>query len=134
MEQQRNQYAPGSNEFKQADEQLARLKADFQIKTGKIRRDFLEREAKLYLETYTEVSKVIDSFARNNNIGLVLRFNGEPPAQNPQSREDVGRTINQAILFQNNIDITPDIALLLSRGSGSQQPPQQAARPGVAPR
>lgn len=130
LEQQRNQFAPGSNEFKQADENLARLKADFQIKTGKIRRDFLEREAKLYLDTYTEVSKVIDSFARNNNIGLVLRFNGEPPAQNPQSREDVGRTINQAILFQNNIDITPDIAALLSRSPA----PQQAARPGVAPR
>jgi len=134
LEQERNQFAAGSNEFKQKDEALARMKADFQIKTGKIRRDFLEREAKLYLDTYREVSAVIDSFARNNNIGLVLRFNGEPPAQTAQSREDVGRTINQAIIFQNNVDITPDIVTLLTRGGAPQPPQQQASRPVAAPR
>ncbi len=114
-EEQRGQYNPGSPEFKQLDETIARLKSEFNLKAGKIRKDFLEREAKVYYQTYTEVSSAVQHYAQQHNIGLVLRFNGDQI--NPNQREDVLRAINKPVVTQNNIDITPDVLALLNRGA-----------------
>ncbi len=111
MEEQRNTLKPGSPEFKQIDEQLAHLKAEFQIKQGTVRRDFLEREAKVYYQTYMDVSAAVKSYATQHGIGMVLRFNGD--AVDPAQREDVMRAIMQPIVHQNNIDITPDVLAVL---------------------
>jgi len=51
-EEQAKQYQPSSPEFKQLDEEVARLKADFNIKAGRTRKDFQEREAKVYYQTF----------------------------------------------------------------------------------
>jgi Skp family chaperone for outer membrane proteins len=127
MQQQRDTLKPGSEDFKKIDEQLAREKADFSIKQGTIRRDFLEREAKIYFTTYNRVSEVVKYVATQHGIGMVLRFNGDPI--DPQQREDVMRAIMQPIVFQNNVDITPDVLTLLTRQSGGAA---AAAAPGNA--
>jgi len=113
-EQQREQYNAGSPEFRELDEEVARLKAEFNLKAGKVRRDFLEREAKVYYQTYMEVSNAVKYYAEQNNIGLVLRFNGDQI--DPNQREDILRAINMPVVFQNQIDITPDVLGLLNRG------------------
>jgi Skp family chaperone for outer membrane proteins len=123
MEQQRDTMKPGSADFKQLDEELARQKAEFSIKQGTIRRDFLEREAKVYYQTYNEVSAAVKYFAQQNNIGMVLRFNGDQI--DPQQREDVMRAIMQPIVFQNNVDITPDVLQVLTRGVPAAQNAQR---------
>lgn len=132
MEEQRNTMKPGTAEFKQLDEELARQKADFSIKQGTIRRDFLEREAKIYYTTYNEVAGAVRYFSQQNNIGMVLRFNGDPIDAN--QREDVMRAIMQPIVHQNNIDITPEVLALLSRGSAGAGAGAAAARPTGAVR
>lgn len=114
-ERAREQYNPGAPEFKQVDEEIARLKAEFQLKAGKIRRDFLEKEAQVYYQTYQEVSNAVQYYAQQHNIGLVLRFNGD--AIDPNNREDILRAINKPVVFQNNVDITPDVLALLNRGA-----------------
>lgn len=123
MEEQRNALKAGSPEFKQLDEQLAHLKAEFQIKQGTVRRDFLEREAKVYYQTYMDVSTAVKSYATQHGIGMVLRFNGD--AIDPSQREDVMRAIMQPIVHQNNIDITPDVLAVLGvdiRSIGAAKP------------
>jgi Skp family chaperone for outer membrane proteins len=134
MQQQRDALKPGSEDFKNIDEQLAREKANFSIKQGTIRRDFLEREAKIYFATYNRVSEVVKYVAQQNGIGMVLRFNGDPI--DPQQREDVMRAIMQPIVFQNNIDITPDVLTLMSRGANgaTAAAPASARAPGAAQR
>jgi Skp family chaperone for outer membrane proteins len=129
MEEQRNTMKPGSTEFKQLDEQLAHLKAEFTIKQGTIRRDFLEREAKVYYQTYTDVSNAVKSYASQHGIGMVLRFNGD--AIDPAQREDVMRAIMQPIVHQNNIDITPDVLMVL--GVDIRRAAAQTATPGARP-
>ena len=62
MEEQRNTLKPGAADFKKLDEELARQKAEFSIKQGTLRRDFLEREAKIYYQTYLEVSTAVRTF------------------------------------------------------------------------
>ena len=116
-ERLREQYNPGAPEFKVIDEEIARLKAEFQLKAGKIRRDFLEREAQVYYQTYQEVSNAVQYYAQQHNIGMVLRFNGD--AIDPNNREDILRAINKPVVFQNNVDITPDVLALLNRGGAA---------------
>lgn len=113
-EQQRNGFNVGSAEYKQADEEIARLMAEFNLKMTRLRKDFLEREAKVYYRTYLEVNKAVEFYAQRHNIGLVLRFNGEPVDAN--RREEVLREINKPVVYQNSIDITPDVLALLNRG------------------
>ena len=124
LEQQKTSYTPGSQEFKSLDENIARAKANFSLDTTKLRKDFLEREAKIYYETYLEVDQAVQYYATRNNIGLVLRFDGEKV--DPNIREDVLRGINKAVVFQNNIDITPDVLAMLNGEAGSSQPPAEA--------
>lgn len=123
MEEERNTVKPGTDKFKQLDEQLAHQKAEFSIKQGTVRRDFLEQEAQIYFQTYSQVSEAVKTYAQQNNIGMVLRFNGDQV--DPQQREDVMRLIMQPIVHQNHIDITPDVIAILTRGGA----PAAAATP-----
>jgi Skp family chaperone for outer membrane proteins len=116
-EQLRNSYAAGSAEYKKADEDLARMMAEFQLKTSKLQKDFMERQAKLYYQTYLEVVEAVGRYAKSRGIGLVMRFNGEPV--NPDKREDVMRDINKQVVIQDGIDITPDVLMLLNRDGGA---------------
>jgi hypothetical protein len=65
-------------------------------------------------------------YATQQHIGLVIRFNGEPV--DPSRREDVLREINKPVVFQNQVDITPDIIALLNRDAMRTATPQ--ATPG----
>ena len=125
-EKLRDGFNPGTPEFKQADEEVTRMKADFNVHMTNLRKDFLDREAKTYYETYTQVNEAVTYYCQRNNIVLVLRFNGEPA--DATRREGVLQEINKPIVFQNNIDITPDILALLNRNA-----PAVGAQPGAAP-
>jgi Skp family chaperone for outer membrane proteins len=126
-EEQRNTYNAGSPEYKQMDEQLARDMSEFNLKMTKIRKEFLEREAKVYYQTYVEVSQAVGVYAQRHDIGLVIRFNGEPV--DPNKREDVLREINKPVVFQNQVDITPDVLALIN--STGAAPATTATRPGA---
>ena len=122
-EQERNTFNAGSAEYKKLDEEVARMMAEFKLKMTRLRKDFLEREAKVYYQTYLEVVDAVSYYAKRHNIGLVMRFNGEPV--DPEPREDVLREINKPVVFQDHIDITPDVLALLNR----DQRPAAADRP-----
>lgn len=128
-EQERNKYNVGTAEYKKYDEEMARMMAEFQLKTSKLQKDFMERQAKLYYQTYLEVVDAVNVYAKSHNIGVVLRFNGEPV--DPNRREDVMRDINKQVVIQDRIDITPDVLMLLNRDSAprtTQQPGSQIPR------
>lgn len=121
-QEQQKTYTPGSAEFKQLDEQIVRMNASLQVDVTQKRKQLVEREAKIYYDTYKQVEQVINYYAERQGIGLVLRFNGEEADQN--NRESILRSINKAVHFQNKIDITPDVLALVNRSAG-----QTASRP-----
>jgi Skp family chaperone for outer membrane proteins len=127
LEQERNTFGAGTAEYKQRDEEVARQMANFNLKMGKLRKDFLEREAKVYYQTYLEVVDAVKYYAKRQSIGLVLRFNGEPV--DPNRRDDVLREINKPVVVQDQIDITPDILALINRDQTGT--PSTPAAPGV---
>jgi len=126
-EQERNRLNVGTAEHKKMDEDVARMTAEFQLKMTRLRKDFLEREAKVYYQTYLEVAEAVSFYAKRHNIGLVIKFNGE--TVDPNKREEVLREINKPVIFQDNVDITPDVLTLLNRDQVA--PPQVGARPGA---
>lgn len=130
-EQQRNSFNAGTPEYKKADEELARMMAEFQLKTSKLQKDFMERQAKLYYQTYLDVVNAVNAYAKSHNIGMVMRFNGEEVDVN--KKDDIMRDINKQVVFQNNIDITPDVLMLLN-GGAQQTLTRPAGTGGVVPR
>ena len=126
-EEQRKTLNPGTPDFNKLDEEIARATADFQLKAGRIRKQFLEKEAKVYYQTYQQVSAAVQQYAQSHNIGLVLRFNGDQI--DPNVREKILHAINKPVVYQNNIDITPDVLALLNRGGAASGLSPTATRP-----
>ncbi|TWT48631.1 OmpH family outer membrane protein [Botrimarina hoheduenensis] len=125
-QQKAESFKPGSPEFNQLDDQIVKMKADLQVQVTRQRKDLVEREASIYYTTYREVDQAIKYYAKNKGITLVLRFNGDEA--DPNNRESILRSINKAVHYQDQIDITPDVLALLNRAAS-----QQANR-GTAPR
>ncbi len=120
-------FAPGSPEFKQLDEQIVRMTAGLQVDVTQKRKELVDREAKIYFDTYVEVTKTIALYAEHKGIGLVLRFNGEEA--DPNNRESILRSINKAVHFQNSVDITPDVLAYVNRPATAQNPAGGQAAP-----
>ena len=121
-------FAPGSPDYKTSEEEMANIASGLQVQMQLKRKDFLEKEAKLYSNTYNEVVGAVANFAKKNNIGIVHRFNSEPiDASSPQS---VMQGVNRSIVFQQSLNITDFILDDLNRVPPTN--PQQARQP-VAP-
>jgi Skp family chaperone for outer membrane proteins len=118
------QFKPGSLEYKQKEEELARLQSDLQVQVGLKRKEFLEQEARVYYRSYREIEQVVAVFAQRNRIGLVLRFNGDEMKED--DRASVLQGVNRAVVYQYNLDITQHIVDELNRF-------QTAVRPTPAP-
>lgn len=117
LEEERNRHNPGSDEFKTLDDKLATQKASFNLEMDRARKDLMEQESKVYFSTYQQVSYVIGEYAKQRNIGLVLRFNGERP--DPNNSRDILKDINKPVVFENNVDITRDIVAILNGGAAA---------------
>jgi len=109
------QFNPSSNEFKKADEDLAHLKSDFQIRVQAKKREFLEQEARVYYGIYREVEDAVASFAQRNRIGLVLRYTGDE--MKPEDRASVLQGVNKPVVYQDRLDITQHVLNQLNAGA-----------------
>lgn len=123
-----NQYKPGTQEYKQIEEAVARMNMDLQLEGAKRQKEFMEQEAKVYYNTYREIEKVVEDFAARNGIQLVLRYSSED--MDATKRESIMQGINRIVVYQNRLDITTLILERLNRGT--QRQADRTANP-VAP-
>jgi Skp family chaperone for outer membrane proteins len=117
MEEARNQLVAGTPDYKKLDDQLVEVKTKFNVDMDRLRRDLMERESKLYFTTYQQVTYTIAQYAKQRNIGLVLRFNGDQP--DPTKPQDILKDINKPVVFENNVDITRDILAIVNNGAAA---------------
>lgn len=117
LEEARNQLNPGTPEYTAKDDQLATEKAKFNLEMERLRKQLMARESKVYFDTYQQVSYKIAEYAKQRNIGLVLRFNGDQPDVN--NRSDILKDINKPVVYENNIDITRDILAIVNGGAAT---------------
>ncbi len=123
-------YKPGTKEYKDVEESIARLKLEVQLESAKRQKEFMEREAQVYFNAYREVEAVVSDFAQRNRIGLVLRYNGEE--MDPSQRDSIMQGINRIVVYQDRLDITSMVLDLLNRGTPPQVR-QTQNRPPVNP-
>ena len=121
-------FKPGQPDYKRLEEDIARRQSDLQVRMQLKKKGLMEREAKMYMNVYSEVQEQVQYFAQRHGITMVLRFN-----RNDVTSDDP-RQIQQALLrpvvFQDNIDITVDILQRLNPpGSGGNPQERNAAAP-----
>ena len=113
-------YKSGTANYKQLEQELADGMASLQVDTQLKKKEFLEREARVYYNTYQQINGVIEDYATKTNIGLVLRFTRQPI--DPNNRQSVLAGVNRAVVYERGMDITGDILNLIDRVPRSSNP------------
>lgn len=119
-------FKAGTPDFKKLEEELAQRQSDLKVKASLQEKEYAERESKLYLQAYTEVSAAVKAYAERNNISLVLRFSGAPIDSN--NRDAVRAELFKTVMYNSaEIDITDPILAELKRTAPptAGRPPQQ---------
>jgi Skp family chaperone for outer membrane proteins len=101
----------------QLEASLARQAADLQVKASLKRNEILDREARVYYETYNEVTAEVARLANQYNISLVLRF--DSTTIDPQDRGSVLKGVNRPVVVQHNLDLTPAVIARFAGNSGT---------------
>lgn len=132
---------PASQAYKTLEASVATKRAQMQVDVQLQRKDFLQKEAKIYHMVYREVQQEVQYFASRYNLSAVLRFsNNEANVNQP---DEVLRDINKSVVwFAPQLDITNDILKALNNGAaqpsanpqGGQAPYRPAARTQTVPR
>ena len=117
------QIDPNTAEFRAKETEIGKQLAALQVTQSQKGRAIAEKEARLYFDTYVEVTQEIANFADRNGIKLVLRYNSEPI--DAANRQSVIEGVNREIVFQTGRDITDQIIATIN---GSQA--DAARRPG----
>jgi Skp family chaperone for outer membrane proteins len=103
----------GTPEYKRLEAEIAKAQGDFNVNAQLQKKDFMEREAKVYMQVYDEVEKAVTQFAREHRIAVVLRFDGDPV--DSSDRNQILRGITKPIVYyEPGIDITPDVLKMLN--------------------
>lgn len=117
----------GSPEHRKLEADVAKAQGDFNVNAQLQKKDFMDREAKVYLQVYTEIERAVSQFARDNKIAVVHRFDGEPIDDTDRNRI-LGSITKPIVFYDPQIDITPDILRMLNGGAVAAQPAQQPIR------
>lgn len=127
LAEQLEQYK-GTRDYRAMEQDIADRQAKLAVQVRMQQREFLEREARIYHNTYKEIWQAVDYYCRSNNLAMVLRFNGDPA--DTTKPEEVLRDINKPVVwYRENMDITGHILSDINR---DQQRVGQPATPGSA--
>ena len=99
----------GSPQYKQLEKTTTEDLADLKVKMQLRRKEIMEEEAKIYMNTYKEVMSAVSAFANGNNIHLVLRYDREANPAEAASPQETLKIINRPVIFQNRLDISQAI-------------------------
>lgn len=104
-----------SPNFRTKEAEIAKMAADMQLGHNMKNRDFMEKEAKVYYQTYVQILTTIQDFCRRSNVSLVVRFTGDQI--DPNNRASVLAGVNNVVVFQNRKDITGEIIKIINGGA-----------------
>lgn len=118
LAEQVKQYGEGTPEFKQKEAELMKRHGDLNLKVSLMKKEFMEKEGRVYFNVSREIDDAVKVIANKNGIVLVVRFNGDPV--DPNNRNDIVRNIGKSVVYNDpRMDITPYVLHELNRGSGA---------------
>ena len=118
--QQVTQYELGSPERNKLEAELEQEQAALRTKARQAEADLLNREARVYYETYQRMQTVVSSVAASNGISLVLRFDSEDI--DPTNRGEVIKGVNRAVVYHRQLDLTRMVSTAMNGESQAQAP------------
>jgi Skp family chaperone for outer membrane proteins len=102
--QELGNYEPGSPDRNQLEATLEQKQAALRTKARQAEADLLNREAKIYYDTYQQMKSIVSSLASQHGISLVLRFDSGPI--DSTNRPEVIKGVNRAVVFHRRLDLT----------------------------
>ncbi len=120
-----SQYEAGTQERNNMEAKVEQDQAALRTKARQAEANLLNREAKIYFDTYKKVQSVVAELATANDISLVLRFDGE--SIDPTNRGDVIKGVNRPVIYHSRIDLTNLVIKAMGPGTA-------AAPTGTSPR
>jgi Skp family chaperone for outer membrane proteins len=115
-----NDYRPGTQEYKDMEEQVVTKQADLSARVTLQRKDFLKQEAKIHYSIYQQIQEEVDAFASANGVLAVLVFDRE--RMDPEKPETIQKGLrNQVLWYHKNLDISLYILDNLKRRAGPAQ-------------
>jgi Skp family chaperone for outer membrane proteins len=103
----------GTPEYKKAEADFAKAQGDFNVNAQLQKKDFMDREAKVYMQVYSEIEQAVSVFARSRGIAVVHRFDGDPVDSSDRNRI-LGNITRPIVYHDPQIDITGDILKMLN--------------------
>jgi len=97
-------YKPGSPEFNQLQGQLEQETARLRTLAQQTNTDLLNREARIYYDTYNAMQQTVTELAGQYKISLILRYDSKPI--DPDNRPEVIKGVNRNVVYQNKLDLT----------------------------
>jgi len=117
----------GTPEYKKLEAEVAKAQGDFSVNAQLQKKDFMDREAKVYFQVYSEIERAVGQFARDNGIAVVLRFDGDPVDSSDRNRI-LGSITKVIVHYDPQIDITADILRMLN-GAAVAGAPASPSKP-----
>jgi Skp family chaperone for outer membrane proteins len=114
----------GTPEYKKLEAEVAKAQGDFSVNAQLQKKDFMDREAKVYFQVYSEVERAVSQFARDNGIAVVHRFDGDPVDSSDRNRI-LGSITKPIVYYDPQIDITPDVLRMLNGAAVAGAPAAQ---------
>ncbi|HEY1065590.1 MAG TPA: OmpH family outer membrane protein [Pirellulales bacterium] len=120
-----SQYVVGSPDYRKLEGELAQEEANLMVQVQIQKKEFLEREAKIYFNAFNEIEGIVRLIAERNNIAMVIRFSRDDlKSADPQQ---VMQELNRVVLYTNpQIDLTDIVVGQLNKGI---QPPPAPVGP-----
>ena len=130
MAEQLKEFDEGSPDFRQLRETITKQSAELQADFKNTQNEFLEREATIYYNVYQEILDEVTYFCEQNQVSLVLRFNGNKA--DPNNPQEILRELNKTVFhYDQRIDITPTIVEALNARRPAAGAPRTGSGSGV---
>jgi Skp family chaperone for outer membrane proteins len=120
MIEQLKQMKSDSPDYHRIEKEIATRQADFNVNKALKNKELMEKQGKIYFNTYAEVESAVKEFCGHYNVALVIRYNSKPvDSSDPQ---EILRGIQRPIVFiKPGYDITDDIINMLTRSAAVPQ-------------
>ncbi|MEX0677631.1 MAG: OmpH family outer membrane protein [Pirellulales bacterium] len=103
-----------SPQRKQLEEQLLKMRADYELKGKKVTDEIRDSESRMVLGLVGELKGELERYAQANQVRLILRHDPTPPELTDPRM--ILQEIHKPIVYQSGSDVTPAILGALNRG------------------
>ena len=110
----------GTDEYTRQEEHVANLESKIRLRRVHTHRGLNEAQAKLYYDSYQQITAAVRAIATHNNIQLVLRYNSEE-MDSEQSDSVVRAVMKNVVYHDSTIDMTDTVMRYLEQKANTPQ-------------